>query len=147
MCVYYFSNSQGEKARKKTQEVNVKLPQVINNTFMKDIRKSVATKTIFMVISHPTNAEMKIVTAWLLFPSIRSWFRGEEYVVLMETGAFHLKADTVVMKRKATKPGGSGRKKSQVSPFRTLCFACEDRLVGKHLEMGSLTTEAAEILR
>lgn len=52
-------------------------------------------------------------------------------------GAFHLKAETVVMKRKATKPGGSGREKSQVSPFKMLCFDCEDRHVGSDLEMGS----------
>ena len=40
-----------------------------------------------------------------------------------EIGAFHLKAETVVvMERKATKPRDTGRKKSQVSPFRMLCF-------------------------
>lgn len=44
-------------------------------------------------------------------------------------GDFHLKEETVVMKRKATKPGGSGRKKSQVSPFKMFDFACEDRHV------------------
>ena len=44
-------------------------------------------------------------------------------------GDFHLKEETVVMKRKATKPGGSGREKSQVSPFKMFDFACEDRHV------------------
>lgn len=92
-----------------------------------------------MVISHPTNTQICHLSRPEFYFQFCDRGSGERntFFSFSKIGAFDLKAETVVMKRKATKPGGSGRGKSQVSPFKRLCFACEDRLVGFDLEMGS----------
>lgn len=62
-------------------------------------------------------------------------------------GDFHLKEETVVMKRKATKPGGSGREKSQVSPFKMFDFACEERHVDPKAQEKRISSRRASGLR
>lgn len=90
-----------------------------------------ATKAIFMVISHPTNTEMKSVTDCDRGSGARNMF----FFLIHKD--FHRKAEAVVMQHKAGKPGGSGREKSQVSPLKMLCFTHEARPVGSDSETGS----------
>lgn len=80
-------------------------------------------KAIFTVISYPTSTEMKL--------NCRDRGSGgrNTFFSFLKISIFHLKAETVAMKRKATKSRDSGKKRNHISPLKTLCRSLPASLV------------------